>query len=133
MSKDIEKTRGFRIEQSREKLDLSSIMLNKKLYNDSFIFSYLSMFYSVRILLIEKEEDSDDHSKILELVKKYYRPTGWIDVNIIEILQEAKTYKEKIDNEKGVVLGKEDAKKFNKNASLLLNQVFKILDLPQDK
>ncbi len=133
MSNEIEKTREFRIEQSREKLDLSSIMLKKELYNDSFIFSYLSMFYSVRILLIGKEGDSDDHNKILELVKQYYKPSGWIDVNIIEILQEAKTYKEKIDNEKGIVLGKEDAQKFNKNASLILDQVFKMLDLPQDK
>ena len=101
-------------------------MLKKGLYNDSFIFSYLSMFYSVRILLIDKDIDSDEHEKILELVEKYYEPSGWIDINILEILKEAKTYKDRIDNDNGAVITKEEAEKFNKDANLIHEQVLKI-------
>jgi uncharacterized protein (UPF0332 family) len=129
MKKELEKKREFRLEQSKEKLNLSSIMLSKSLFNDSLIFSYLSMFYSVRILLIEKNVDSDNHEKILELIERYYEPAGWMDINILEILHEAKTYKEKIENDKGVVIKKEEADKFFKNANLVLNQVLKITSL----
>ena len=129
MKNDLEKKREFRLEQSREKLNLSSIMLSKSLYNDSLIFSYLSMFYSVRILLIEKNVDSDDHEKILELIEKYYEPTGWMDVNILEILSEAKVYKEKIEKDKGVLISKDEADKFLNNANLILNQVLNISNI----
>ena len=129
MKNDLEKKREFRLEQSREKLNLSSIMLSKSLYNDSLIFSYLSMFYSVRILLIEKNVDSDDHEKILELIEKYYEPTGWMDVNILKILSEAKVYKEKIEKDKGVLISKDEADKFLNNANLILKQVLKISNI----
>jgi uncharacterized protein (UPF0332 family) len=87
------------------------------------------MFYSVRILLIEKNVDSDDYEKILELIEKYYEPTGWMDVNIIEILSEAKVYKEKIEKDKGVLISKDEADKFLNNANLILKQVLKISNI----
>lgn len=129
MNDELKKKRNFRLEQSREKLNLSSVMLNKSLYNDSLIFSYLSMFYSVRILLIEKNVDSDDHEKILDLIQKYYEPSGWMDIDIIAILREAKTYKDKIEKNEGVVISREEAGRFNKNATIILDRIVKISDL----
>ncbi len=129
MKDSIEKKREFRIGQSQEKLALSMVMLDKCDYNDSLIFSYLSMFYSVRVLLIDKNVDSDDHEKILELVKEYYEPAGWTDIDIVDILNEAKLYKDKLEKDKGIKISKEKADKFYECASLMYKKVQKITDL----
>ncbi|MCX7679351.1 MAG: HEPN domain-containing protein [Spirochaetes bacterium] len=113
----------FRLHQSEEKLRLSTLMLQKSAFNDSVIYSYLSIFYSVRILLIEKDEDSDDYNKIYELIENYFNPTGWTGLPISEIIKEAKQFKEKIDANPGIRITKKEAEKLNKNASLILEEI----------
>lgn len=113
----------FRLNQSEEKLRLSTLMLQKSLFNESVIYAYLSIFYSVRTLLIDKDEDSDDYHKIYELEEKYFIPTGWTELPIQEILKEAKEFKEKIENNPGIKVTKAEAEKLNKNAALVLNKI----------
>lgn len=125
MNVDTEKKKNFRVEQSREKLKISSLMLEKELYNDSIIYSYLSMFYAVRILLIDDGQDSDDHNKILELVEEYYSPNGWTEVDIVEILHNARTFKEMLENDDGIRVSRTQAEHFNRNAENILNEVLK--------
>lgn len=98
-------------------------MIQKGLNNESIVYSYLSIFYSVRLLLIDKDGDSDDNERILELIKKYYEPLGWTSVNIIQILKETKAYKDIIEDIPGLVIDGEEAKRFYKNASLVLDEV----------
>ncbi len=103
-------------------------MLEKELYNDSLIYSYLSMFYAVRVLLINNEVDSDDHNRILELVREYYDPTGWTELDMVEILQKAKTFKEMLDDDDGIRVPREQAETFNSNARKILDEVLKVAE-----
>lgn len=123
MDTSLEKKIEFRLQQSEEKLKLSSLMINKGQFNDSIIFSYLSLFYSVRVLLIRHDEDSDDYSRIHDLMEKYYQPTGWTNLNIVEIIRETREFKDLVESNTGNKATKNDAVKFNKNASDVLEQV----------
>jgi uncharacterized protein (UPF0332 family) len=125
MNAAIEKKRVFRLEQSREKLRLASLMMQKGLFNDSVIYCYLSMFYSVRVLLIDKDADSDNQEKILELMERYYEPAGWTSVNIAEVLKEAKYCKDKIEKAPGCEVKREEAEKFRAHAETILDEVLK--------
>lgn len=118
---------AFRLQQSEEKLRLSTIMLQKSLFNDSLIYSYLSLFYSIRTLLIGKEEDSDDYSRIYELTEKYFNPTGWTGVDVGKIIREAKEFKDKIEKNPGLKVSKSEAEKFNKNAAKVLEEIKAII------
>ena len=119
MENEIENKINFRLSQSREKLELAAIMLEKGMYNDSVLCSYLSMFYSVRVLLIQNGSDSDDHDRILELVESYYEPAGWTGVDIIGILREAKTCRDSVESVRDAVATREEAENFYTNAKML--------------
>jgi uncharacterized protein (UPF0332 family) len=125
MITNIENRRNFRLEQGREKLRLAELTLHKGFYNDSVVYSYISMFYSVRVLLINRDDDSDDHEKILELLVKYFEPSGWTNVNIVEIMKKSKEFKESIDSKTGTAATREDAELMYKNANLILDEVLK--------
>ncbi len=114
---------AFRLQQSEEKLRLSTLMLRKSHFNDSLLYSYLSLFYSIRILLVEKGEDSDDYNRIHELTEKYFNPTGWTGVHISDIMKEAKEFKDKIEENPGMKVTKSEAEKFNKNAAMVLEEI----------
>ncbi len=118
----------FRLQQSAEKLRLSTLMLKKSLFNDSMLYSYLSLFYSIRTLLVGKDEDSDDYSKIHELTEKYFNPTGWTGIPVAEIIKEAKEFKEKIEKNPGLKVTKSEAEKFNKNASMVFDEIRSMLE-----
>lgn len=113
----------FRLQQSEDKLKLSSLMIKKGQYNDSIIFSYLSLFYSVRVLLIRHDEDSDDYGRIHDLMEKYYQPSGWTTLNIVEIIKETREFKDLVESNTGIKATRKEAEKFNRNASEVLGEV----------
>ena len=125
MLREIEKKMNFRLEQSREKLDLSRVMLDKGCFNDSVIYSYLSLFYSVRALLIKQNEDSDDYDTMLELLDRYYEPSGWSSLNIPGILKESKGFSEQAEKSSGIHVTKDDAERMHRNAERVLDEVLK--------
>jgi len=119
----------FRLQQSEEKLKLSFLMIKKGRYNDSIIFSYLSLFYSVRVLLIRHDEDSDDYGRIHDLMEKYYQPSGWTNLNIVEIIKETREFKDLVESDTGIKATRNQAEKFNRNASDVLGEVRKQVQL----
>lgn len=123
MDANLVKKIEFRLQQSEEKLNLSSLMIKKGHFNDSIIFSYLSLFYSVRTLLIKQDEDSDDYDRIHELMENYYQPTGWTNLDIVAIIRETREFKEKVESDPGVKVTREEAEKFNRNASDALSRI----------
>ncbi len=132
MDTSLEKKIGFRIHLSGEKLKLSSLMIKKGYYNDSIIYSYLSLFYSVRALLITQDEDSDDYSRIHDLMEKFYQPTGWTGIDIVGIIRETREFKEKVESDPGTRITREEAEKFNKSASAVLSQIAKRFQVLSD-
>jgi uncharacterized protein (UPF0332 family) len=102
-------------------------MINKSHFNDSIIYSYLSMFYSVRLLLVEHDEDSDDYEHINKLMDAYYQPSGWTNLNIVQIIREAREFKNKVESQPGIRVSKADAEKFNEKAAEVLKEIKKQL------
>ena len=123
MNNTIEKTIQFRVKQSREKLGLSQIMLKRGRYNDSVICSYLSMFYAVRVLLIEDDIDSDNYSRIRELAKKYYEPAGWNEIDIAGILDESAVSLDSAEAVPACTASKEEAERFYQNANAIMSEI----------
>lgn len=123
MNNTIEKTIQFRVKQSREKLGLSQIMLIRGRYNDSVICSYLSMFYAVRVLLIEDDIDSDNYTRIRELAKKYYEPSGWNEIDITGILNKSVVSRDSAESTPVCAASKEEAERFYENANAIMSEI----------
>ena len=122
MDPQIEQRRSFRQNQSREKLNLASIMLSKGDYNKSVIDAYLSLFYSVRILLVSNDSDTDDDKRILELVEKYYEPSGWTEIDIPALLRTGRELKERIEIS-GTGVTRADAERFYHSAAAVYDSI----------
>jgi len=93
-----EKTREFRLKQSSEKIDISKRLLMKGDCKNAVVQAYLSLFYSVRLLLLDKNEDSDDFNRIVELARKYFQPSGWLSVDIGTMLEKGRDYHDSLTN-----------------------------------
>ncbi len=122
MNSQIEQRRSFRQNQSREKLNLASIMLNKGDYNKSVIDAYLSLFYAVRLLLVNNDADTDDDRRILELVEKYYEPSGWTEIDIPSLLRAGRELKERIESSNARIT-RADAEKFYHSAAAVYDTI----------
>jgi uncharacterized protein (UPF0332 family) len=121
----LEEKRNFRMSQSREKLDIARIMLGKGNYNQSILCSYLSLFYSVRVMLIGKDDDSDDYGRILELAEKFYEPSGWSDIDILSLMRSAKSAVDTIHADQRTAT-REEAENFHKSAACVFDKVIKL-------
>jgi uncharacterized protein (UPF0332 family) len=117
-----DRTLHFRIEQSHEKLMLSKQLIGKGEYSGAILQAYLSIFYSVRSLLLDTDNDSDDINKIIDLSKKYYQPSGWTNINIPSILEEGHAYSIRNSNVDDQA-HKSDAERFVKSAEQLYNEI----------
>ena len=120
---EIEKIIQFRLQQSSEKLKLSSIKFAEGLYNDAVIFSFLSLFNSIRLLLCENGDDSDNYDKIMTLAEQYFTNTDWGSLDILEILKDARGFNENIRDEIGKHVTRQEAEKYYKNAESVLQEV----------
>jgi len=115
-----EHTRGFRLSKSREKLELAAILLRKGQYGEAVRYSYLSMFYAVRMLLLEEGVDSDDPVKIIELAERYFEPAGWsaLDLGALLAMPEGPAHE-------GMDISREKAKMFYDKARDVLSRMEK--------
>ncbi|HDP81466.1 MAG TPA: hypothetical protein ENN21_11545 [Spirochaetes bacterium] len=112
MTKGIQEKLKLRLDLSAEKADMARVMLEAGRYNESVMFSYLSLFYSIRLLLIDREDDSDDPEKILSLAESFFEPSGWNGVDILSIFRESKRARDRIENEPGHSADPEMARNF---------------------
>jgi uncharacterized protein (UPF0332 family) len=119
----IEKIRQFRAEQSHEKMVLSRNLLQKGDYLNALIQAYLSIFYSVRLLLLDDSNDSDDFNRIIELSKRYYNPTGWISLNMSELLAEGRDLHNLTRSAYRINVSETEAEKFVVSSEKLYNEI----------
>jgi uncharacterized protein (UPF0332 family) len=125
MDSSIDKTIHFRLEKCKEKLDQSELMLDKGFYNDALLYSFLSIFYAIRLMLIDHDVDSDDEEKILEIAEHYYEPAGWDLIDVVAVLRESKKFKDRIEKTPGITVSREEAERFFKNAQQVYTEVSK--------
>jgi uncharacterized protein (UPF0332 family) len=125
MESGTDKTIEFRIHQSRDKLNLSESLIKRGMYNDSITCSYLSIFYSARVLLIHSDRDSDSYDDIINIFENYYKPAGWLSTDILAVLKESKNYRDIAESGRGITVSKDDAEKFYNTAKNLLDDVIR--------
>ena len=121
MESTLEKVQ-FRLNQSKEKIKVASIFLEKQKFCDSILASYRAIFYAIRVLLVDKDIDSDDPDKIIDIFEKYFDSTLFGNTDIIEIAKRSKEIKDYAINSNGQVQC-EHAQEMLNNATTILNEV----------
>ena len=106
------KVREFRLTQSQDKLAIAKKLYIKGDNTHALLQAYLSIFYSVRILLLDKDSDSDDFKRIIELSRSYLMPSGWMMVDIAALLEQGRNHQQLMASESKYMVHAEDAKKF---------------------
>jgi uncharacterized protein (UPF0332 family) len=121
----IEKIREFRLKQSEEKIAIAKRLFAKGDCRNAVVQAYLSIFYAARILLLEQGEDSDNFDKIVELSRKYFQPSGWLSVDIGTMLEQGRSYHEKIEKNCLGEVELTEVKQFIENADKIREAVAK--------
>lgn len=121
----IEKTREFRLKQSEEKIGIAKRLFDKGDYGNAIVQAYLSIFYSARVVLLEKGQDSDDSDKIVTLSREYFQPSGWLTMDITALLQKGHTYHAQLKKNCLGTISKEESKQFIDNAVAIQKEIAK--------
>ena len=87
----------YRIEQARESLRASKIMLDNKMVKDSINRSYYSAFYAMKAVLALEEKDFKRHKDVVAYFNKMYVATGKFPKDLGRMIAKLQQVREKSD------------------------------------
>ena len=87
----------YRIEQARESLKASKIMLDNKMVKDSINRSYYSAFYAMKAVLAIEEKDFKRHMDVVAYFNKMYVATGKFPKDLGRMIAKLQQLREKSD------------------------------------
>ena len=87
----------YRIEQARESLKASKIMLDNKMVKDSINRSYYSAFYAMKAVLAIEEKDFKKHKDVVAYFNKMYVATGKFPKDLGRMIAKLQQLREKSD------------------------------------
>lgn len=87
----------YRIEQARESLRASKIMLDNKMVKDSINRSYYSAFYAMKAVLALEEKDFKRHKDVVAYFNKMYVATGKFPKDLGRMIAKLQQLREKSD------------------------------------
>lgn len=87
----------YRIEQARESLKASKIMLDNKMVKDSINRSYYSAFYAMKAVLALEEKDFKRHKDVVAYFNKMYVATGKFPKDLGRMIAKLQQLREKSD------------------------------------
>ena len=87
----------YRIEQARESLKASKIMLDNKMVKDSINRSYYSAFYAMKAVLAIEEKDFKRHKDVVAYFNKMYVATGNFPKDLGRMIAKLLQLREKSD------------------------------------
>lgn len=87
----------YRIEQARESLRASKIMLDNKMVKDSINRSYYSAFYAMKAILALEEKDFKRHKDVVAYFNKMYVATGKFPKDLGRMIAKLQQLREKSD------------------------------------
>lgn len=87
----------YRIEQARESLKASKIMLDNKMVKDSINRSYYSAFYAMKAVLAIEEKDFKRHKDVVAYFNKMYVATGKFLKDLGRMIAKLQQLREKSD------------------------------------
>ena len=87
----------YRIEQARESLKASKIMLENSMIKDSINRSYYSVFYAIKAVLALEEKDFKRHKDVVAYFNKMYVATGTFPRELGRMIAKLQQLREKSD------------------------------------
>ena len=87
----------YRIEQARESLKASKIMLDNKMVKDSINRSYYSAFYAMKAVLAIEEKDFKRNKDVVAYFNKMYVATGKFPKDLGRMIAKLQQLREKSD------------------------------------
>ena len=117
----------FRLEQARECLQSSQVLLNAEHFKDSANRSYYCIFHSMRAVLALDGYDSPKHSGIISEFRKRYIKTGKFDVVYSNMIKDAFDIRTDSDYQDFYTVSKTDVLQQFENATEFLEAVQKYI------
>lgn len=87
----------YRMEQSKESLKASQIMLENKMIKDSINRSYYAVFYAVKSVLAMEGTDFKRHKDVVAYFNKMYVATGKFPKELGRMIAKLQQLREKSD------------------------------------
>lgn len=89
----------YRLEQAKEDLNVSKVMLENNMFKASLKRSYYSIFHAIRSVNIVKGFDSSKHSGVIAYFNQNFVKEGIFDKSVSKIIKSASRLREKSDYE----------------------------------
>ena len=113
----------YRIEQARESLKASKIMLDNKMVKDSINRSYYSAFYAMKAVLAIEEKDFKRHKDVVAYFNLKYVATEIFPRELGKKIGRLKTLREDCDYDDFYIVSVEEVKNQLETAKTVLYQV----------
>lgn len=99
----------YRLEQARESLKASEIMLNNDMLRDSINRSYYAAFYAIKAVLAIEEKDFKRHKDVMAYFNKIYVATEKFPKELGRMIAKLQQLREKSDYDDFFIASKERA------------------------
>jgi Uncharacterized conserved protein related to C-terminal domain of eukaryotic chaperone, SACSIN len=124
----------YRMQQARESLNASKIMLQNEMIKDAINRSYYAVFYALKAVLAIEEKDFRRHKDVVAHFNKMYVATGKFPREFGRLIAKLQQLREKSDYDDFFIVSIEKAHQQTKSAENTITEVEKYLrNLKQKK
>lgn len=123
----------YRLEQARESLKASEIMLNNDMLRDSINRSYYAAFYAIKAILAMEEKDFKRHKDVMAYFNKIYVATEKFPKELGRMIAKLQQLREKSDYDDFFIVSKERAEQQILAAEKVIAEVECFLNNLNDK
>ena len=113
----------YRVEQAKESLGASKIMLENHMIKDSINRSYYAVFYALKAILAIEEKDFKRHKDVVAYFNKMYVATGKFSRELGRMIAKLQQLREKSDYDDFFIASKEEAERQLLNAKYFVSVV----------
>ena len=118
----------YRMEQARESLDASKIMLENDLIKDAVNRSYYATFYALKAVLAIEEKDFKRHKDVVAYFNKMYVATGKFPSELGRMIAKLQQLRDKSDYDDFFVVSTERANQQVVSAERVITEVARYLE-----
>lgn len=119
----------YRIEQARESLSASKIMLENGMPKDAINRSYYAVFYALKAVLAIEEKDFRRHKDVVAYFNKMYVATDKFSRELGRMVAKLQQLREKSDYDDFFIASIEKAKQQVASAEKVISEVERFLNL----
>lgn len=117
----------YRIEQARESLRASQIMLENNMIKDAINRSYYAVFYAMKAVLAIEEKDFKRHKDVVAYFNKMYVSTDKFSRELGRMIAKLQQLREKSDYDDFFIASKEKAEQQVVSAQKVITEVDRFL------